>query len=191
MQSRYSWNWHKTETQNTPPVTRRGCKVPALWQKSISSDVCSKMLFLQGLLFCSCLLGGKSQVGGCTYLQHSDLLLGHQVVQTGAKHSNQEWQSLFQSVLPPGMRWPATQCRHRLEPALTLVALRCYPREMSLSATLINLGLAMVTWREPRKELTCVWPACSEVKIDAPFPRSGILNLPKAGHLQKSLCISF
>ena len=59
-------------------------------------------------------------------------------------------------MLPPGMRWPVTQCRHRLEPVLTLVALRCYPREMSLSARLINLGLAMVTRREPRKELTCV-----------------------------------
>jgi len=77
-------------------------------------------------------------------------------VQLRAQNSNREQQTLFQPILPPGTRWPVVQCGHQLEPALTLLALRCYSREMSLSARLINLGLAMATWKEPRKKLTYV-----------------------------------
>lgn len=64
VQSHYSWSWHKAEAQNTPPVTRRGCKVPFSWQKPRFSHGCWKVLFLQGLLLCICLMGESSQVWG-------------------------------------------------------------------------------------------------------------------------------
>lgn len=156
VQSLYSWSWHKAGKQNTLPVTRKGCKVAVSWQKPGKCWKCWKVFFLQELLLCIWVMDRAAKCGGTEIY-----CWGHWAEQSGAQEGDRAFLQLLISDSAQG---------HLREPVVTLTALR------SSSARFVNLGLVVVMWGEPKKGLACVWPACSEVKINIPFSRTEVLN---------------